>query len=58
MPLGLFREVLRHVQNFLIIRFIPNRRIKLLPLATDWLSCSVKMMSTLCERLRLGPLVH
>jgi hypothetical protein len=46
MPLQLFREALRQIQNFLSTRLFPDSvRVPLLPLINDWKSSSVKVMA-------------
>ena len=46
MPLGLFRESLRQIQNFLSIRLFPESvKIPLIPLTNDWKSSAVKVMA-------------
>jgi hypothetical protein len=53
MPLALFREALRQIQNFLSIRLFPESvRIPLIPIINDWKSSSVKVMALMRKYFR------
>jgi hypothetical protein len=47
MPIAIFREVVRNVQTFLIVRLFPEKEYKLVQISSDWMASSIKLLALL-----------